>query len=459
VEALSRRRQHVKNRVEEVEAALQALEQLGPRTTRLQRAHMVYLHALMWWLRVEEPQRTGRLARMTMSLMWELLVSLLILCNSLFMAAMVEHSIVAQTSPDTEANDADMMFAVEAGFLAMFAFELALRLFVHRLYFFVAEGAGWNNFDLLILLLSISDLVSQRYSLPQSGNATFVRCVRVVRLVRSLRVVRIVKHANALRRMLLSLMGSLIPLLWCLILLWSVFYLFSLATVQGVANYLMTSTGDDPVWRADLLDRFGTVSQTMLTYYKATCGGTGWGVHFEVVRRTGLMNATVYLGAVAFTQIAVLNIMTGVFVENAFKNAQPDRHTMALAQRRAFIKEANELHQILKSVDTDGTGNISEAEFIRLSMDPRLNGILEVMGLDIKDAHLLHSMLRKADGSKEVNLDFLVHSLVKMKGPAMSVDLQALAYKTDLLQERIDALTASRSRATGPQAGTGSKRG
>lgn len=452
LEDMTMHREHIKNRREEVEAALEELEKRGKDRTRVEWARTRYLQALRWWLSVEEPERTGLLARITMSLAWEVFVSVLILCNSFFMTIMIDHSIYAQLFPEAEAENLDFMFAFEASFLAVFTLELVMRLLVHRQYFFISDGAGWNNFDFIILLLSVSDLVSQKLSLPTSGNATFVRSIRVLRLVRSLRVVRIVKHANALRRMLLSLMGSLVPLFWCLVLLWSVFYLFSLATVQGVSNYLMSNPENDPQWRAELIDRFGSVSQTMITYYKATCGGTGWGVHFDVLKKTGAMNAIMYLGAVAFTQIAVLNIMTGVFVENSFKNAQPDRHTMALEQRRAHIKEANELHEILKSVDTDGTGNISEDEFIHLSKDPRLNSILEVMGLDIKDAHLLHSMLRKADGSEEVNMDFLVHSLIKMKGPAMSVDLQALAYKTDLLHERIEAMTVSRQKRRGGQA-------
>jgi len=273
-------------------------------------------------------------------------------------------------------------------------------------------------------------------------NTTFLRCIRVLRLVRSLRVVRIFKYANSMRRMLLSLMGSLVPLFWSLVLLWAVFYLFSLATVQGVANYLATEGADniDLDARTDLLDRFGTVASSMLSYYKATCGGTGWATYFEALRRMGGLNHWMFLLAVAFTQIAVFNIMTGVFVENAFKNAQPDRQAMALEQRRRHAKEADELYTLLKTVDVDGTNTVSLDEFLQMSDDPRLHGILEVMGLDIKDAALLHDMLLKAHKGAEVNLEFLTDSLLRMKGPAMSVDLQALVYKTTVLQERVDEL-------------------
>jgi len=259
-----------------------------------------------------------------------------------------------------------------------------------------------------------------------------------------------------MRRMLLSLMGSVVPLFWSLILLWAVFYLFNLATVQGVANYL-AMVGADNIPRDeldDLLERFGNVGSSMLSYYKATCGGTGWGTYFEALRRAGGVNHWMFLLAVAFTQIAVFNIMTGVFVENAFKNAQPDRQAMALEQRRQQQRESDELYSLLKTVDADGTNTVSLDEFLQLVDDPRLHSILEVMQLDIKDAQLLHDMLNRSTRGGDVSLEFLTDSLLNMKGPAMSVDVQALMYKTSLLQEGLDTLIETGVGAYSCESGT-----
>lgn len=48
----------------------------------------------------------------------------------------------------------------------------------------------------------------------------------------------------------------------------------------------------------------------------------------------------------------------------------------------------------------------------------------------------------------EVNLDFLVDALMRMKGPAMGIDLQALIYKNDLLLERVENLSQRMDEAT-----------
>eukprot|EP00429_Kryptoperidinium_foliaceum_P115613 CAMPEP_0176305674 /NCGR_PEP_ID=MMETSP0121_2-20121125/63084_1 /TAXON_ID=160619 /ORGANISM="Kryptoperidinium foliaceum, Strain CCMP 1326" /LENGTH=141 /DNA_ID=CAMNT_0017647351 /DNA_START=237 /DNA_END=662 /DNA_ORIENTATION=+ len=140
--------------------------------------------------------------------------------------------------------------------------------------------------------------------------------------------------------------------------------------------------------------------------------------------------------------------MTGVFVESAMKHAQPDHNTLALEQRRCEMSEAAALRSILNRADLDGTGTINWEEFRRVASDHRVSSVLEVMGLDIKDASLLHDMLCKVGGSSEVNLDFLVDALMRMKGPAMGIDLQALICKNDLLLERVENLSQRMDEAT-----------
>lgn len=68
-----------------------------------------------------------------------------------------------------------------------------------------------------------------------------------------------------------------------------------------------------------------------------------------------------------------------------------------------------------------------------------------VLGLFMRFPRL--RVLRKAARCNEVSLEFLTDSLLRMKGPALSVDLHALMYKTAVLQERVDAMN---DRSIGP---------
>mmetsp|Transcript_9908 Transcript_9908/g.28743 ORF Transcript_9908/g.28743 Transcript_9908/m.28743 type:complete len:553 (+) Transcript_9908:74-1732(+) len=431
-------RQIAPDRAEELDSLLKSI--LGADGMRhCMKLEGCLIHMLRWWCALKEPPRNNALARFLHGGKWETVVAAMIALNSIFMAFMVDFSVksAAETSDKVPAE----LIAIESTFLAFFATELVLRLIVHRLYFFCNDDMSWNVFDFGIVALSALDVLSPTGSGSSGTNLTFLRGARVFRLVRTIRVVRLFKYAAALRRMLLSLLGSFTSLFWSFALLCFVFYLFSLATVQGVASSLMTEgQAESAEQRQFLLESFGTVFETMLTYYKATFGGESWSSYFNVLVATSRYTAALFLFVVGFTQIALLNIMTGVFVESALKCAQPDHNTLALEQRRAELTETAALRNILKQVDVDGTGTINWEEFHKVAGDPRISAVLEVMGLDIKDVGLLHDMLCRAGGTHEVNLDFLVNALMRMKGPAMGIDLQALIYKHDLVLERMDLL-------------------
>lgn len=89
----------------------------------------------------------------------------------------------------------------------------------------------------------------------------------------------------------------------------------------------------------------------------------------------------------------------------------------------------------------DSNGTVDWAEFRTIAEDPNIFASLEVMGLDVHDVDLLFDMLRETSRSEEVDLQFLVDACMKRKGPASSIDLQALMYKTDCLADTVQALS------------------
>lgn len=171
---------------------------------------------------------------------------------------------------------------------------------------------------------------------PPERNVTFMRSVRLLRLARTLRVMRLFKSTSSLRRMLQSLLGSFVELCWSLSLLCFVFYIFFIATVQGVAKYV-SSTAPDSELVEELMLQFVSVLRSIMTYYMATSGGNDWSTYYEPLAQASEITAALFVFVVAFTQIASLNILTGVFVDNAMKLAQPDRAMMMLEQRKVVL--------------------------------------------------------------------------------------------------------------------------
>jgi len=420
------------------EMALQTMQDMArARGDWMRSVEVSLLKGAVWWSQLREPMRNTRLSRMLDSSWWESLVAVMIGLNSLFMGYMTDYTLQTVRGGETS----DVMQIIEGMFVAFFSVELCLRLAVHRQYYFCNEDATWNCFDLLIVLLSIWDVAAAGVQATREGNVSFMRSVRLLRLARTLRVLRLFKFASSLRRMLQSLLGSFVELCWSLSLLCFVFYIFAIATVQGVSNY-MSGAGPDAELVEELTLHFGSVLRAMMTYYMATSGGNDWSTYYDPLVKASEITAGLFVFVVAFTQIALLNILTGVFVENAMKLAQPDRAMMMLEQRKADMQSAEDLREILAGLDLDSTGTVSWNEFKIIAEDPNIFAALEVMGLDVHDVGLLFDMLSQASKSREVEFHFLVDACMKMKGPASSIDLQALMYKTDRLADTVQALSS-----------------
>merc|ERR1712048_1161998 len=85
----------------------------------------------------------------------------------------------------------------------------------------------------------------------------------------------------------------------------------------------------DPQIRDDLMAAYGSVSLAMLNLFKCGFGGREWNGFYEALVPTGVENRALFLFFVAFTQIAVLNIILGLFVDQAIKSMESEKDELA----------------------------------------------------------------------------------------------------------------------------------
>merc|ERR1711920_591183 len=102
--------------------------------------------------------------------------------------------------------------------------------------------------------------------------------------------------------------------------------------------------------RGDLLSMYGSVQESMLTLYKATTGGDDWSLSYNAISNTGWVASIVYLFFVAFMQIALVNIITGIFVDTALQKLAPDREAIALSHHKEQELVAKEMRNLWREV-------------------------------------------------------------------------------------------------------------
>merc|ERR1740130_789488 len=107
------------------------------------------------------------------------------------------------------------------------------------------------------------------------------------------------------------------------------------------------------------MTHFGSVQDAIMSLIQATTGGNDWNIFYKAVAPTGSTNSALFIFFIGFFQIALLNVLTGIFVENAMKLAQPDPYTLALEQRKQELVEASDLRHVCEGLTSLKEGIIS----------------------------------------------------------------------------------------------------
>jgi len=261
-----------------------------------------------------------------------------------------------------------------------------------------------------------------------------LRTVRILKIGKALRAVRVISKFRNLRAILVCIQGSVDTLMWSVLMLCVVFYMFSLIFVQQVAGLLQDlhevgheELSEERQLHVDyLVFCFGNVWQGMLTLAMAALGGEDWGMPYRSLEECGWIAAFFYLMFIAFTHIALINIITGIFVDSAMQNLAPGKEALARELQQEKEAHALELVNLCREVDADTTGMLSREQFADGLKKGRIPMLLQLIGLNRHDVERFFDVLSASSPSGEVEIMCFVHGCMRLAGAATSFDLQML---------------------------------
>ncbi|CAK0899463.1 unnamed protein product, partial [Prorocentrum cordatum] len=245
-------------------------------------SHWLY-KTWVWLLSVQEPERTGLLARFVEGSVFETIVCIVIFVNCAFMAYAADDEMVnnGTVSPSVEIG--------EWAFQIFYSVELALKLNVYRQFFFWREGWRLNLFDLVLVISGFVSLLGDSYFTGFWRGA--VGGFRLLKFGKSIRAIKIMAKLEKLRAFLVCLHGSFASFFWSLVMLTTVYVLFGLFLMQVITSHVKHTGGD----HADYDGLFGTVFESTLTLYMASTGGEDWSLAYRVIEETGATGTMIYL--------------------------------------------------------------------------------------------------------------------------------------------------------------------
>lgn len=319
--------------------------------------------------------------------------------------------------PPSEFNVFETIFAI------VFTVELVIRIYVYRCRFFFSTGWKWNFFDLSVVMmqwlekvLEVINLVLQNDTATGGGgNFSFMRVMRILRLIRVLRIVRLLRLITELKTIVDSLIGSLRSLLWTLALLLLLIYIIGIYFTQLVSDHMVQTEvfGDEEV----LFDQYyGSLARSILSLFQAMSGGIDWdNLAQPLVERISPLLGLVLALYIAFALLALMNVVTGVFVESALKNARDEQeHFMVQHARRLF-----------QNSDLDCSGKLNWEEFQCQMSNPEMQQYFRLIDVEIQEATELFKLL-DLDRSGEVDYEEFLNGCLRLRGNAKAIDLVTL---------------------------------
>lgn len=310
-------------------------------------------------------------------------------------------------------------------FCIIFGIELTLRLVAFGCSFFWMHGWEWNLFDFLVVgTQCIEELIHicVPMSRQRSERVSILRIMRIFRLIRILRLARLLHLLGELRMILASIAASLQSLFWTVFFLLLLMYIIGVYLTQVVTDFKVNHrevVGDFNQPQYVLEQYYGSLDKSMICLYATISEGIHW---YEIMSPLTMYISPwlqlVFCFYSGFVIFAVLNIVTGVFVESAIETANGEKRKVMLYQ----------MQQLFKSADADCSGTIDWDEFEVQLSNPQMLDYLQQVDIDPNEARDLFYLL-DIEETGEIEIDSLVDGCMRLHGYAKSIDLAAFMHE------------------------------
>eukprot|EP00927_Polykrikos_kofoidii_P086745 TRINITY_DN9815_c0_g1_i1.p1 TRINITY_DN9815_c0_g1~~TRINITY_DN9815_c0_g1_i1.p1 ORF type:complete len:725 (-),score=120.21 TRINITY_DN9815_c0_g1_i1:160-2265(-) len=367
---------------------------------------------------------------------FENIVTFVIIGNVFYIALITNHMAVNEL---TELPD--MCKVLEVLFVLVFLAEIILRLYAVPTISYVQRGEKrktvieyWNIFDSAVVGLQLLEMLCGwlHIDIEMFGQITVLRLLRLIRIIRVVRIVKVFRVVRHLRMIVFSVFRSLALFVWSVIALLMVTLMWSVYFTEVSLSHKIAHIGDKHGY--DPLDEyFGSLPHSMLSLLQAITGGVDWmEVCVALEELDTVFGLVPFLAYIFFTSIALMNVITGVFLETAMERAREEREIYLVRNARVVFAAA----------DKDRSGMITWPDFQKALDNSDLNDFFEAIDIDITEAKNLFDLL-DISGDGKISAEEFLSGCLRVRGPAKSLDLLVLSREVAQLFER-HAITAAK---------------
>eukprot|EP00435_Cladocopium_sp_Y103_P012200 s2743_g3.t1 len=297
---------------------------------------------------------------------------------------------------------------LNTGFNLLFTLELVLRVMVEGLLFFswYNPSIHWNAMDAtLVTVALVEESIMLVAASTESVDLSGLKVLRTLRLARILRIVKVVRFFSELRIMVNGVIGSARSLCWALLLILLVNFLFGVFFMQLSIDYLETK--EDQA----LMKFFGSLPHAV-----------------EVLTPVSPLCEYVFSAYVFFTVFCCLNIITGIFVDNAKALKVADLENMHQEARRERKKWISEVAELFSKISENNEGRLTREDFVHhLNHSDRIATCFHKLGINTETTNTDELwQLFDFGESGSIDQDEFAIGIKQFHGQARSIDLYKL---------------------------------
>lgn len=392
--------------------------------------------------KAEKPVCQMSVSELIRTPLFDNIVGSIILLNAAVIGCQTDYNAREQT------DHVPLVFYIfEQFFAAWFTLELVLRIYVFKCRFFkpCSEGWVWNYFDFFVVMAQLLEVFFElvaRSSSIDAGNFRVLRVLRILRLVRILRVVRVLHLISELRTIVSSIVGSFRSLVWVVVLLLLMIYIVAVFFTQSITDVVVELKKDGKSFDKDeglttLTEYFGSLGRAILSLWQAMSGGLDWDtLAWPLFKDISITTGFAFAAFIAFALLALMNVVTGVFVQTALLSAREEEDSFMASQIIALFNIA----------DKDGSATISWQEIVESLDDPQMAKEWKSIGVQAADARYLFKLL-DLEGKGEVAFEEFMGGCLRLSGGAKAIDvltiMQEARKNEDKSEQNWEALTTA----------------
>eukprot|EP00929_Paragymnodinium_shiwhaense_P071449 TRINITY_DN36319_c0_g1_i1.p1 TRINITY_DN36319_c0_g1~~TRINITY_DN36319_c0_g1_i1.p1 ORF type:complete len:692 (+),score=191.61 TRINITY_DN36319_c0_g1_i1:98-2173(+) len=399
------------------------------------------------WIRIRMWQQ--KVAHLTATTTWDISVAALLICSVITLGIEADYTMRMGVA-GRETVLPPVLRCMDVFFCCVFTAELMARVFALGRVFFVSSEAKWNILDFFLVVMQIIDIACADTSTAASATAeggrkqttmSFIRLLRITRMLRILRIVRFLRFVGELRAMITIILSSFQALFWGLTLFSFLIYVVAIVFLQALGDHVK-SHGSDSV-NSLLLENFASLPIAVVTLWGSITGGVQWSDLIAPLAQISPALALVFMLYVLFCLLAMMNAITGTFVETAMKAAKAEeemfvgRSVLEHFQKMRAIEQGKKEHEIdedelrvswkelQEQLDTEELKNLFNALDVESS---QVRGIFQLTDVNgegfLRGSDLLHGWVRLQGSAKALDLalhmrKFEVHSEDVMRSLAL----------------------------------------